>query len=195
MMKNLICIFCLLFAGISLQAQPPMDGRGGRGMGGGNRQGPPPGMGQRGGQNRGNTEFRLDSFPEIRQITLEQRVDIGIVLAKEQKDVFKLFEKKRKLMDKERQTAEMSEKDRAKIQKNLAKIDEKIAKRKEKSNKKIKKILSEEQYQKFLEKRNDFKFSPVSPAGFRPPEGFNPQEGDSEFRGRPQGGEFGGGQF
>ncbi|MDR1516956.1 MAG: hypothetical protein LBS52_02460 [Dysgonamonadaceae bacterium] len=166
---------------------------GGRGMGGGNRQGPPSGMGQRGGQSRGNVEFRLDSFPEIRQITLEQRADIGIILAKEQKSIFKLFEKKRELMDKEPQTAEMSEKDRAKMQENLAKIDEKIAKRKEKSNKKIKKILSAEQYQIFLEKRNDFRFTPV------PPEGFNPQEGDGEFRGRqggrPQGGGFGGGQF
>ncbi|MDR1738432.1 MAG: hypothetical protein LBR66_06425 [Candidatus Symbiothrix sp.] len=165
MKKELFIFLCLLLSVFSMQAQPPQ-GSGGRGMG--DRQGPPPsGIGQRGESGRETTELRLDSFPEIPAITFEQRVDIGIILSKEQKDVLKLFEKKRELLDNEHQTTEMSETEHAKTQQKIAKIDGKIAKRKEKSNKKIKKLLSEEQYQIFLQKRHEFRFSnqrpPMSP--------------------------------
>jgi hypothetical protein len=146
-------------------------------MGGGNRQGPPPGMGQRG-ETRGEEKLRLDSFPEIPAITLEQRAKIGLVLAKEQKDIVKQVQKKHELMEKDRQSPDSNEKD--KMQKAIAKIDNKIQNRIEKSNKKIKKILSDEQYRVFLEKRNDFRFRRIPPVGFRPAEG-------DGFRGRPEG--------
>ncbi|MDR2707103.1 MAG: hypothetical protein LBC02_15125 [Planctomycetaceae bacterium] len=169
----------LISASMSLSAQPP---QGGRGMGGGNRQGPPPGRDQRGEAGNEAEALRLDSFPPIPEITFEQRMNVGNILMKEQKDIVKWHQKKRELLEKDRQSPGRNEKDRAKTQKALAKIDTKIDKRIEKSNKKIRKILSEEQYRIFLEKRNDFRFRRVPPAGFRPP------EGDGRFRERrPEG--------
>jgi hypothetical protein len=170
-------LLLLISASLSLSAQPP---QGGRGMGGGNRQGPPPaGMRQRGEAGNGVEELRLDSFPPIPDITLKQRADIGNILVKEQKEVFKLHQKKRELMEEERQSSVNSEKDREKRRKALAKIDAKIEKCIDKSNRKIRKILSDEQYRVFLEKRNDFRFR-RSPAGFRPP-------APNEIRERPEG--------
>ncbi|MDR3217807.1 MAG: hypothetical protein LBU22_02340 [Dysgonamonadaceae bacterium] len=171
-------ILWLIFTSVCLHAQSPQRGIG---MGGGNRQGPPPGMSQRNEARDGAEELRLDSFPPIPDITLEQRVDVGNILAKEQKDTFKLHQKKRELLEKDRQSPEKSEKDRKKMQKEMDKIDSKIEKRIEKSNKKIRKILSEEQYRVFLEKRNDFIFRRVPPAGSRLP------EGSGGFRERPGG--------
>jgi hypothetical protein len=171
-------ILCLVSASICLQAQPP---QGNRRMGGGARQGPPPGTEQRGEARGGAEQFRLDSFPPIPGITLAQRVDIGTVLTKEQKDIVKHLRKKRELMENDRQSPGRSEKEKEKTQKDMAGIDGKIRKRIEKSNQKIRKILSEEQYRIFVEKRNDFRFTRVPASGFRPP-------GEGSFRQRPGGG-------
>jgi hypothetical protein len=169
-------ILYLVFTGVCLQAQPP---QGGRGMGrGGNRQGSPQGMANRGGMS-GQEQLRLDSFPSIPDITLEQRADIGIILAKEQKDIAKHIRKKQECIEKDRQSPNQSEKESEKIRKEIAKTDENIRKRIEKSNKKIRKILSDEQYLVFLEKRNQFKFSRFTVPGDRRPEG--------NFRERPGG--------
>ncbi|MDR0757901.1 MAG: hypothetical protein LBF85_08655 [Tannerella sp.] len=173
-MSKWYLILCLALTSICLQAQPPQ-GRGAR-MGGGNRQGPPPGMGQRGETGKAEEQFRLDSFPEIPGITLAQRADIGIVLTGEQKDIFKYVREKHKLMDKDRQSPGRSEKEKEKTQKNIAAIDGKIRKRIGKSDRKIRKILSDEQYRVFLEKRKDFLFVRVNPPGFRPPENRRPGE-------------------
>jgi hypothetical protein len=137
---------------------------------GGNRQGPPSGMANRG-EMSGQEQLRLDSFPSIPDISLEQRADIGIILSKEQKDIVKQIRKKQEWMEKDRQSPEKIEKEKEKIHKKVAQIDDKIGKRIEKSNKKIRKILSDEQYQVFLEKRNQFRFSRSSVPGNRPPEG------------------------
>jgi hypothetical protein len=156
------------------------------GTGRGNRQGQPPsGMGQRG-EAGGEEQLILESFPEIPDITLKQRTDIGNILAKEQKDIFMQVRKKRELMEKDGQSPDRSEKEKDKMQKDIARIDGKIEKQIGKSNKKIRRILSDEQYQVFLEKRNDFKFKRLPPSGFRPPEergGERPGRGENrEFR-------------
>jgi hypothetical protein len=178
MMNRWYLILCLVSASICLQAQPP---QGNRRMGGGNRQGPPPGMGQRGGAGREVEQFRLDSFPPIPDITLAQRADIGFVLTKEQEDISKHLQKKRELMEKDRQSPGRSEKKKEKTRKKISGIDGKILKRIEKSNKKIRKILSDGQYRIFVEKRNDFRFTREAVPGFRP-------SGEGGFRQRPGGG-------
>jgi hypothetical protein len=115
----------------------------------------------------GGEQLRLDSFPEIPDITLEQRADVGFILVKERQDVLKQVRKKRELMEKDKQSPDRSEKEKAKTQKNLAEVDGKIQKQIEKSNEKIRKILTDKQYQVFLEKRNDFKFNRITPSRFR----------------------------
>ncbi|MDR3269567.1 MAG: hypothetical protein LBT83_10955 [Tannerella sp.] len=52
------------------------------------------------------------------------------------------------------------------------KIDQKVKQQRDKSNKKIKKILSEEQYKVFMEKRDEFQFRKEPSRQFnRPPNG------------------------
>lgn len=104
-------------------------------------------------------------------MTLEQRLNIGKALAKEQEDIYKWHQKKRELTQKDLQLPVGNGKDREKNQKERTKIDAAITKRIEKSNKKIQKILSEEQYRIFLEKRNDFRFNRTSRVGIRPSAG------------------------
>ena len=163
-MNKWYLILCLIFSNIYLQAQPP---QGYRGMGRGNRPGMSPDMKNRGEIRNGEEELMLDSFPTIPNITLEQRVDIGIIMTNEQKDISKQIEKKRKWVEKFDTASNTSDKEKA--QKNIDKIDKKIGKRIEKSNKKIRKILSDEQYAIFLEKRNQFKFNRrFHPANHRP---------------------------
>jgi hypothetical protein len=180
-MNKLFLILFLIFTSLCLQAQPPQGGN--RGMGRGNRQGSPSGMRQRGelrGEARGGEQLRLDSFPEIPDITIEQRADVGIILVKEQQEIFKQVQKKRELMEKDKQSPDRSEKEKAKMQKNLADVDGKIQKQIEKSNEKIRKILSDKQYQVFLEKRNDFRFNRITPPRFR-------QSEEGGFRRRSEG--------
>jgi hypothetical protein len=135
---------------------------------GGGRFGGPGGGGQRGGsppEGRGNFNPdkiketpALDSFPEIPNLTLEQRMDIGNILTDEHKAVRKLESQKHELFRKERETAEPDQTAMEKNRKKIAKIDGKIQKRIDKSNKKVAKKLSAEQYRVFLEKRQDFRF-------------------------------------
>jgi hypothetical protein len=160
MMNRLNLILCLILTSICLLAQPPQGG-----------------MRQRGETGKAEEQFRLEAFPDIPGITLAQRADVGIVLAGEQKDIFKYAREKYRLMEQDRQSpAGRSAKEKEKTRKDVAAIDGKIRKRIDKSNKKIRKILSVEQYRVFLEKRNDFRFERVSPPGFRPPANGGPGE-------------------
>jgi hypothetical protein len=131
-----------------------------------------PGQGQRGGAGRSEMEpprdtknygepdnLVLEHFPPIPGLSLEQRMDIGIILTKEQGEINKLMQEKRQLEEKEKPSAaNKSKKEQEAFQKKMNKIDQKIKQLKDKSNKKIKKILSEEQYRVFIEKRDEFQF-------------------------------------
>lgn len=143
-------IFILL--AFCVNAQPPQGGQGG----GRRPDGPPPGGF---GQNSTKVENKpiLDVFPDIPNITLEQREKVGSLLTKERKEIMKQMEKKREYM------REPGEEPTEKAQKAIAKIDKKIIAIKEKTNKKVKKVLSPEQYLVFMDKREEFKFK--SPQG------------------------------
>jgi len=156
-MKKLLSITLFLaFLGITnILAQPP--GGGGRGERGGGPQGGPS-MGMR---DRGSSEDEkiiLEHFPEIPDLTLEQREKVGTILTGERKDIGKEMQNKHKIEMELRQNEEMSEKEINKNKEKIEKADKKINEIKEKSDKKIKKVLSDEQYIVFKEKREEFKF-------------------------------------
>lgn len=134
----------------------------GQSFGAGNQGGPPPNrqMGQRPPQrpdNMSSDQLVLEKFPEIPNITLEQRQKIGSILTDEHKNITKQFEKKRDIEIKSSKS-NMTPNEFEKQRKKLDKIDKKISDIQTKSNKKVRKILSDEQYKAFIEKRNSFKF-------------------------------------
>ena len=160
-MKHLIIILLAAFSVAGAYAQMLQGGGGFGGRGGGQRGVPPPGDRDFNRQKAEETLI-LEFFPEIPNITSEQRMEVGNIMGDEQKRIRELEFQKRELMEKKR--AENS--DEKKIEKNrkkIAKIDGKIKKQLEKSNKKIKKKLSDEQHQVFLEKRSEFRFSVQKP--------------------------------
>ena len=181
-MKKILVFAFVLITTINLAAQPP------QGFGGGGRpSGSPRGeMGQRPTSSDAESVIILEFFPDIPDLTLEQREKIGSVLTKERKEITKQMENKRKIEGerKEDQTAKEREKNKKKIDK----IDKKIEQTKEESNKKIKKELSEKQYLVFAEKRDDFKFK--HQRGGRP----NFNNGERPFEGGGPG-DMGGGMF
>jgi phenylalanyl-tRNA synthetase alpha subunit len=118
-------------------------------------------------------DFVIEHFPPIPDLSLKQRADVGAVLTKEQGKIDRQMQKKRQLVEKEnKSSANKSEKAREKFQKKTNKIDQKINQLRDNSNKKIKKILSEEQYRVFMEKRDEFRFR---------------KEPSMQFNGRPDG--------
>lgn len=148
MKKFFVTTFLILFA-VSFYAQPPQGGRRG-----GRPEGAPPG-GMRQSFSEGETKPILEEFPTIPNLTLEQREKVGSILTKEQQDITKQIKKKREFeQDRIEYSTERN------IEKDLQKIDGKITEIKDKSNKKIKKVLSDEQYSVFLDKRDMFKFRP-----------------------------------
>jgi len=174
---------------LSLQAQPPMGGggmgggRGGFGGGGGRMGGGPPGGGQFNPRDIEETVL-IDSFPAIPDLTSKQKEAVEKVMIDEQKAIRKLNAQKRELFrpkqsqnrsemdvsqmfggmnrepfDPEKEAAAMDPQKLEKIRQKEAKIDAKIQKKIDKSNKKLSKKLSDGQYQVFLAKRGDFKYS------------------------------------
>ena len=151
-MKRVFIIVSIILTVANLCAQPPGGGRGTPG-------GPPPGGGGREMGNRPNTsseELVLEHFPEIPDLTLKQREKIGTVLVDERKDIQKQLEKKLEIEKNRKPDA--SEKDLEKQHEKIAKIDQKIQDIKSKADKKVKKLLSDEQYLVLIEKRGEFKF-------------------------------------
>lgn len=152
-MRKLFIVACvIILATTQAFAQPP-SGRGGRGPG----EGSPPGdrMGQRS-SSFGEDKPILEHFPEIPDLTLQQREKIGTILTDERKDINKQMDKKKSAERKK--DSEIDENELQKQQKEFDKIDKKIQDIKSKSDKKIKKILSDQQYLAFVEKREEFKF-------------------------------------
>lgn len=153
-MKKFLIITFITLTAIGLHAQP--GGGGGRG----GRPGGPP-RGERTGQRPpsfSEEKVILEHFPEIPDLTLEQREKVGTILTKEMKEIGKQMDKKRDIERSIHYGKEISEKDKEKSCEKSDKIDKELSEITEKSNKKIEKILSGEQYIAFLEKRNDFKF-------------------------------------
>lgn len=154
-MKRLY-FFAVIFLAISLSgiAQPPSGGGRPGGMGG---PGGHPGMrNEQGGGNSG--QFWVMKVPDIPGMTQDQRRKLVDALSKEQEEVSKLMESKKELDLKEMRYAGLSQKDKEKQMKKIAKLDAKIEKTRLKYDKKYRKILTEEQYNIFIDKKKDVEF-------------------------------------
>lgn len=150
-------MFAITLCGAIAYAQPPQGGgMGDRPPGGGG--GRPP-MGQM--KESDNESFLLEKFPDIPDLSLEQREKVGSLLLKEHKAVSKKMAEKRDLLPRPTRGEQREIPDPEKIEKNrkkLEKLDENIEKIREKTNKKVKKVLSSEQYQVFLDVKDSFVF-------------------------------------
>lgn len=184
-MKRLFFVLALVATITGVYAQPP----GGRRPNGGPRGERPP-MGGMRDQDNGQNKMWIEKFPDIPDLTLEQRRKLGEVLSDEQKSVEKQLENKRSYQA-ELDANDLSEKEIQKLTKKIGKANESIAKQKEKSDKKIKKILSDSQYKVFSEKRDEFKFNKLRRPHQRPDNERRPQRPDDD-NGFPleQGSEF-----
>ena len=172
-MKRGLITFLIVITTICAYAQPPQGQGGGPGGGGGM---PPR---DRNMEPRSTTEnLVLEHFPEIPDLSLKQREQVGTILTKERKDVMKQMEKLHQNDDKDPQT--LTAKDLEKIDKGRAKADKKIKDIESKSNKKVEKVLTDEQYAVYLLKRTEFKFKG---GGKRPP--MKEKRGNSENSNRP----------
>lgn len=156
-MKKLIIFLPLLLFSFLMYAQHPN---------GGQRMPPSDGNGRPPMERGGQKKMMFNSITqEIPDLTLEQREKLSTLLTNENDKIESQITKK---MDLEREGQQnLSDKDSEKKIKKLEKIDEKIVKIKKDTNKKAKKILTDNQYSIFEQKRNQIKFD-KRPMGERP---------------------------
>lgn len=144
MKKILVTLAVIVICSCShLAAQPP---------GGGGR---PP----KGDFEKKDNNLVLLNFPDIPGVTLEQRLDLTELVAKEQKEILPLKEQKRIIEAELHETPDLTEKASNKKQKEIDKINSKITKTESNYEKKIKKILNDEQYQFFQENKKNISFN------------------------------------
>lgn len=154
MKKILFAIFTII--SINSLAQSPMGGGMGGNrppMGGGRGEGRPP-MQQRSGN---QDDFMIMGMPDIPALTLEQREKLSKTISDERKDISKLMKEKNDYK-RESDNPGIAGKERRKLLEKVDKTDEKIKKKEEKYDKQYRKILSEEQYNIFSEKKKDIEF-------------------------------------
>lgn len=169
-MRKLILAIATLAVCINLAAQPPMGG----GRPGGEGRPPRGESSQRGGD---SNQIGITKLPEIEGLTEKQREKLVKALTDERKAVMKLERQKRNLMMPKDASGEPN--DDEKTMKKVHKIDGKIDKERTKSEKKIRSILTPEQYAIFDEKRGEVEF--------RRPERRRSRPSDGERRSRPDG--------
>jgi len=107
------------------------------------------------------TKIVLDHFPDIPNLTTDQKEEVGNVLVKEKEHIDKELKNKEKL---KKEIAQLNSQDEDKLkdaQTKVDKIDKKIADIRAKSNNKIQKTLSIDQYSAFLTKKEEVKFKEV----------------------------------
>lgn len=167
-MKKIVMLAMLLLAYISMSAQPPQGGRGGRPPGG---EGGRPPMGN---QMSGDNKPWVMKLPEISDLTLDQRTKLVDALSKEQADISKLTGERQALKIQIDNNPNLTPKEKDKIIKKVDKVNEKIRKAKVKYDKKYHSILSDEQYKQFEIGRKDIKFgNPPRSGGVGIPRGEN----------------------
>jgi len=159
-------------------------GGGGRGgFGGGGRSG------RYGGQRiqsqsvrKDYSQIRIIDFPKITGLTLDQELSVSTAITNEQKDILKITDQKQEMQVKIDRAG--SQKDIEKYTKKMAKLDDKMQKASLKADNKIRLILTNEQYQEYIEKKGQIKFGvlPQFGNGFRPDN--PPDEDNPERRGR-----------
>lgn len=153
----------LLSIGISLAAQPPIGGGGSRPQGGPGRGRPPMQS-----MNQQNDNFIITNIPDIPNLTLDQREKLSKEISNEKRDISKLMAERMK-QDREAQNPGLASKDRVKMIEKVEKIDAKISKQEEKYDKKYRKILSDDQYLFFKEKKNEIRFNDQRGQGRKKP--------------------------
>lgn len=158
-MKKFIFTLSLLLVVSGLYAQQP-----GRGPGGGMRpdgNGRPPGEMGRGNRNS-DSKVYIEELPEIPGLTLEQQLKLGKFVSAEHEQIGKQMDKKRALMEQSGDPDLLSQKQLEKQRKKMQRIDKKIAKIRTKYDKKIQKLLTDEQYLVYIERKEEIKFRPGS---------------------------------
>jgi len=167
-------IFIWMMVGLSVCMNMAAQGYGGRGGGYGGRGG-----GYRG--NRGNSgamrnqsqslgkdysQICITDFPKISGLTLNQELDLTKAITNERKSLLKLSDQKQELQVKIEHAK--NQKDIDKNTKKATKLDAKIQETSLKADKKIQSILTNEQYQEFMEKKDQIKFGmqPTYRSGF-----------------------------
>lgn len=160
----LTTLFVLIYS--SMMAQMPMGG--GRGS---RPQGGPPGNRLSMSKEKQDQDFVLMGMPEIPNLTLEQREKLSKAISDERKDISKLMNKKQELRQ-EVNNPGMAEKKRTKLQEKIGKVDNDIKKKETKYDKKYRSILSQEQYEVFVENKKSIEFRGQ---GNRPQRGSRPQ--------------------
>lgn len=178
MRKIIITVLSFLVI-FTLYAQPPQGGR----RGGGEKRSHRPPMDR---SSQSGEKLWLSNFPEIPDLTLEQREKLGSALSKEIEGINKEMKKKEELINENNNDLDISDSDIEKNNKKIKQIDEKINKTKDKTNKKVQSFLSVEQYQIFIEKRDEFKFRKMDRNRNRPREGERPVRPQNEEQ-LPQG--------
>jgi len=144
-------------------------GRGGAGGGGGAPMGGNIPGGMRGQQapSRDYEQVQITDFPEIMGLTVNQKLNLFKIVKDEYKNILKLTDQKQEL-----QRTSANAKNQKEIDKNtkaLEKLDGNAKKVSETADKKIRKIISNDQYREFTEKRELVKFKdpPLQRGRFR----------------------------
>ena len=152
--------FILMIAGlsvcVSLSAQRGGGGRGNRGGGGAN---PPSGEMRRqpGAVSRDYEKVGIADFPEITGLTYKQSLDLFKIVKDEYRNTLMLTDQKQEFQVKINNAK--NQKDIDKNTKEIAKLDDKIEKTNLDADKKIKAILTADQYSEFTEKKDQIKFN------------------------------------
>ena len=112
---------------------------------------------QSGSINRDYETVSITDFPEISGVTYKQNMDLFKIVKDEYKNTLMLSDQKQEFQVKIDKAK--NQKDIDKNTKEIAKLDEKIKKVNLDADKKIKAILSTDQYNEFIEKKDQIKFS------------------------------------
>lgn len=175
-MKRIIFITAFIITNIILAAQPPQGERPRQGQANDRNGRRPPMRGQMGNMQVERTDdYWILNFPEIPNLSQDNKRKIIDLLIKEKKEIDKLIREKMDLEDKVFNLGDQSKKEIDKLNKKIEKTDSNIRKTADNYNKKYSKILTSEQLSIFKEKRREIKF-------IKPRSGPNKQGPDDENR-------------
>ena len=103
------------------------------------------------------SQIRIIDFPEISGLTVKQNLNLFKIVKDEHQEILMLTDQKQELQNKIEQAKK--QKDIDKDTKTIAKFDNNAKKASIAADKKIRKILTNDQYNEFIEKRDLIKFS------------------------------------
>ncbi len=153
-----IIALALISTGITMAQAPQGGGGGGRpgGMDGGQR--PPMGDQNRGQGVSTSDEYWIMHFPELPNLSQDNKRKMIDLLSKERMETDKLMREKMVLEDKMFNIGDSSAKETDKLAKKINKVETSMRKKADSYDSKYQKILTEEQYVIFKEKKKEIKF-------------------------------------